>query len=180
MNCTHTDHDKSGWLCATCGSPLPDAPLCFGADPPWRDLGVLDADFDTRVKLNGDVCVVDGEHFFIRALVELPIKGLSAPFAWSVWCSLSKASYEAVTARWDSPDRAADPPRFGWLMTSLPGYEAPTLHLKVMVHHRAPRQSPRAEIEPGHQLAAEQVEGISIDRWHQLVRAAIAWSDPTA
>lgn len=172
MSCAHTNHDKSGWLCATCGSPLPDAPLCIGSDPPWRDLGVPDAEFDTRVNLTRDLCVVDGEHFFIRALVELPVQDSSAIFAWSVWCSLSRASYEAVAARWDSPNRSADPPRFGWLMIALPGYETPTLHLKVMVHQRCVGQAPWAEVEPGHQLAAEQTNGISVERWSELVCAA--------
>lgn len=157
---------------------VPDMPTCFASEAPWRQLGVDECEFASRVELTKDQCVVDEKHFFIRGHIELPIHGSQGEFVWSVWCSLSHESFLAVTDRWNDPERANDPPRFGWLCTDLPGYEPRTLNLKTMVHQREPGRVPWIEVQPGHPLANEQNHGISVARWHELVRAAMASDSP--
>jgi len=53
------------WTCAICKVEHSSLPLCFGAEAPWRALA-SEAEFDERVELTKDQCVVDGQHFFIR------------------------------------------------------------------------------------------------------------------
>lgn len=150
--------------CPECGSLSPDPPLCYGAEAPWRLLGVPESEFEKRVDLTGDQCVVDGEHFFIRGHVILPIVGSSETFAWSVWCSLSEESFLHACDRWFVPERSADPPYFGWLMTSLPSYPE-TLHLKTSVQSREVGVVPAVTVQPcDHPLAAEQRCGVTMDR----------------
>src|SRR4051812_26344605 len=108
------------WTCSLCGAVHAEVPLCFGADAPWRAL-VTEAEFEGRVELNDDVCVVDGRAFFIRGHVELPIVGTDETFVWSVWSSLSEASFRHVSERWDDEARTGDS-YFGWLSTNLPSY----------------------------------------------------------
>ncbi|MEK6702969.1 MAG: DUF2199 domain-containing protein [Planctomycetota bacterium] len=154
--------------------------LCFAADAPWREiLGVPhDAKIEDysggggRVDMTGDMCVVDGKHFFVRGHIELRILDTQDVFAWSVWCSLSHESFEIVSDRWTTIGRENDPPRFGWLQTDLPGYPGGTRHLKTMVHQREVGVVPWIEVEPGSQLAEEQAKGIMIERWRELIRAA--------
>lgn len=110
------------WTCSICSTDHESLPTVYGADAPWRSLGVSDDKFDSRVELNADLCVVDDAHFFVRGHVEIPIVGSVEPFAWSVWCSLSRKSFEHMMERWNAADRAADEPYFGWLMTRLPTY----------------------------------------------------------
>lgn len=161
------------WTCGVCGREHPELPLVYGAEAPWRAMGVAPEELAGRVQMNADLCVVDGEHFFIRGHIELPIVGHPQPFAWSVWCSLSRESYDAITAAWDRPDRAELPPRFGWLCTALPTYPS-TMHLKTMVHQRAPGLVPLVDVEPtDHPLAVEQRTGITMQRVEQIAHAVL-------
>jgi hypothetical protein len=70
--------------------------------------------------------------------------------------------------RWESPDRAFDPPYFGWLSSPIAVYPS-TIHLKLSVQSRPPGLTPLFTVEPTkHPLAIDQHSGISIDRWHQI------------
>jgi hypothetical protein len=124
-------------------------------------------------ELTSDQCVINGEHFFVRGLLELPVEGLDQPFVWGVWVSLSEESFRHVTDRWHSPGRENDDPYFGWLSTTL-DYEPSTLNLKTMLHSRPVGERPWIELEPtDHPLALEQHHGISQARLQQIVETAL-------
>jgi len=70
--------------------------------------------------------------------------------------------------RWLSPDRATDPPYFGWLCSPIAVYPS-TIHLKLSVQSRAPGIVPAFTVDSDdHPLATDQREGISVERWHQI------------
>jgi hypothetical protein len=155
------------WKCHTCGVEHPDIPLCFGIEAPWRAL-VPETEFELRVDLTPDQCVVDEEHFFVRGHIEIPIHDYSEPLAFSVWSSLSDRSFDHMCERWEAPDRASDPPYFGWLCSPIAFYPR-TIHLKLSVQSRPPGLTPLFTVEPTqHPLALDQHNGISIERWHQI------------
>lgn len=150
----------------------------FGAEAPWRLIGIPEEEFAQRVELNADLCVVDGEHFFVRGHIEIPIHGGDEPFAWSVWCSLARESFGHAMEHWHDEHRDEQPPYFGWLCTELPIYPS-TLHLKTHVHSRKPGVVPSIELEPtDHPLAVEQREGISWGRVEQLADDLLGHEGP--
>jgi hypothetical protein len=155
------------WKCALCGVEHGDLPTCFGFEAPWRSY-VREEEFESRVLLTPDQLIIDDEDFFIRGHIEIPIQGMTVPFAYSVWTSLSRKSHDRIGERWEAPDRASDPPYFGWLCTWLPNYPK-TTSLKIMVQSREPGVVPLFTLEPTeHPLAVEQRNGISQARWHEL------------
>jgi hypothetical protein len=155
------------WKCHTCGTEHEGDPLCFGLEAPWRFF-VPENEFARRVLLNADVCVVDEQHFFVRGHIEIPIREYAGPFIFAVWTSLSLPSFRHMFERWEAADRAADPPYFGWLGSTIPVYPE-TLNLKLSVQSCAPGIVPRITVEPTeHPLALDQRNGISVQRWHQL------------
>ena len=156
------------WKCDICGVEHDRPPDCFGIDAPWPAL-VPEPEFAERVELTADRCVVDGRHFFVRGHIEIPIHGRSEPLCFSVWASLSDRSFAHMVNRWDEPDRGSDPPYFGWLYSPIYPYPD-TLLLKLSVQSRPPGLTPVFTVEPtAHPLAVDQHEGISEDRWLQLV-----------
>lgn len=62
---------KSARTCAICGKDVEDPPLCYGADPPWRLLGIPEEELGRRVDVTGDQCVIDEKYFFLRGHIEL-------------------------------------------------------------------------------------------------------------
>lgn len=155
------------WKCATCGLEHADIPLRFGHEAPWRAL-VPETEFELRVVLSRDQCMVDEEHFFIRGHIEIPVHDYPAPLVFSAWSSLSVRSFDHMSERWEAPDRASDPPYFGWLCSPIVFYPS-TIHLKLSVQSRSPGFVPLFTVErTQHPLALDQHNGISIERWHQI------------
>ena len=155
------------WMCRICGEEHGDVPNCFGMEAPWRSL-VPEADFEARVQLTSDQCVVDEKIFFIRGHINIPIHGLEKGLSFSVWSSLSEQSFVHMGDRWNAPDRGLDEPYFGWLSNSIPVYPD-TLNLKLSVQSREPGLTPIFTVErTDHQLSLDQENGISVQRWHEI------------
>ena len=161
------------WQCGICDVEHDEIPTCFGAEAPWRSF-VPTGEFDQRVELTADQCVIDEQYFFMRGHIQIPITGHSEPFAFSVWASVSESSFRHITSRWNESDRITDATYFGWLSTSLPTYPD-TMNLKLNVHMRAPGLTPLFELEPtDHPLALDQRNGISAAQWHNRALELLA------
>ena len=155
------------WKCDICGIENVGVPLCFGIEAPWRAL-VPEIEFDKRVELTKDQCVVDKQTFFIRGHIEIPIHNYSESLAFAVWSSLSEESFIHMSERWESPERASDPPYFGWLCSPISAYPS-TIHLKLSVQSRSLGLTPLLTTQlTEHPLSIDQHNGISIKRWHEL------------
>lgn len=115
-------------------------------------------------ELASDQCVINGEHLFVKGLLEIPVIG-GGVFSWAVWVSLSPQNFARMSDLWESPGREEEPPYFGWLSTDLALYDAPTLNLKTNLHTRPVGERPYVELEPtDHPLAVEQRTGITRER----------------
>lgn len=155
-----------GYHCRSCGKVHDALPLTFGPDAPAYWYGLSESDRRERADLSSDRCVIDGEHFFIRGRLELPIVGSDQCFSWLVWTTLSRDDFLRTTDLWSQQGRETEPPYFGWLSTELKTvYGVSTINLKTHVHTRPIGRRPCVEVEPtDHPLAIEQQKGISWDR----------------
>jgi hypothetical protein len=152
--------------CATCGrehDELPD----LGMHAPDPYLAVPENERAARTTFTPDRCTVrfeDGEHYFIRGVLSIPVHGQKAPFGLGLWVSQSQANFERY-ARNEEPLG----PTFGWLVNQLAHYP-PTRLLKATVHFRDRNLRPSIELEPtDHPLAVEQRTGISVARAWDIV-----------
>jgi hypothetical protein len=122
-----------------------------------------------RFALGSDTAILDGEHFFIRGRLEIPIVGAEQPFAWDVWVTMGRADFDRAIEYWDTPGRERLlEPTGGYLSTTLPGYPD-TLNLMSRVHTRPLGLRPYIELEPtDHPLSIEQRTGITWDRVEEI------------
>jgi hypothetical protein len=151
--------------------------MCYGADAPWSSL-VSESEFNERVVLTEDTCVVDGRHFLKRGHEEIPVLDGDGFFAWSVWCSLSEDSFRHALKRWRAEGRENDAPYFGWLMTSLSAVYPETLNLKANVQSRQAGLVPLVILEPtDHLLSREQHEGITMARVREIAHKMLHAGD---
>ncbi|MFJ9777052.1 DUF2199 domain-containing protein [Kitasatospora sp. NPDC101157] len=164
--------DHLGHTRTCCDRHHDELPLNFSTLAPDVWDPALEADPDSM--LTAEQCVVGGQHFFVKGLIEIPVTGGEEVFSWGVWVSLSQASFARATELWETEGREAEPPYFGWLTTELPIYSPSTINLKTMVHTRPVGRRPFIELEPtDHPLAVEQREGISQDRVREIVAAVL-------
>ena len=158
--------------CRQCGSTHKGIPS-LGADAPHIYGEIPEHERSQRCDLVSDACVIDDEHFFIRGCLEIPVHGLTEPFVWLVWVSLSKESFGEWLSHYETAERAHFGPYFGWLNSALPLYPN-TINLKTLAHVRSDGLRPLIEVEPtDHPLSLEQAEGISVERLEELITHAL-------
>ncbi|MBY0457703.1 MAG: DUF2199 domain-containing protein, partial [Gemmataceae bacterium] len=119
----------TGWRCRCCGEVHDELPMHYGAPAPALWFDIPEAERDRRCQLSSDQCIIDGRHFFIVGNLELSVAGSAERFSWDVWVSLSDRNFARACALWEQAGRESEPPYFGWVSTSLPGYPE-TLNLK--------------------------------------------------
>ncbi|PZG22229.1 DUF2199 domain-containing protein [Nonomuraea aridisoli] len=160
-----------GFTCSCCGQRHDGLPLAYSTEAPvyWTPEMADDPDSE----LSSDQCVIQGQAFFMRGTIEIPVTDLGETLSWGVWVSLSPEKYARAGELWETPGRENEPPYFGWLSTALPTYP-PTINLKTNLHIRPVGQRPLIELEPtDHPLAVEQRNGITLARVQQIAETLL-------
>lgn len=156
--------DGLRYKCTSCEelhSGLPD--ISYAAPIHWSDEAIPHGSY-----LDADICVIEDRDFFLRCLLEIPIRSTDTRLGWGVWSSVSRESFQLY--RTDvAPGDDLPGPFFGWFSNRLPGY-AETLNLKCSLSLRELNLRPMLELEPtDHPLAVDQREGITIERALELI-----------
>lgn len=164
----------SSYTCGRCGQSHDGLPMSYGIDAPayWHP----SLEQDELSALEEELCVIQGEHFFIRARLLIPVLDAEpgTTFEWGVWASLSGDSFAHAMELWTTPGREQERHYFGWLSTDLPCYEPTTLLLKTHVHTQPVGARPLIELEPtDHPLAVEQRTGITMARVQEFAEAML-------
>ena len=118
----------------------------IGYDQPDYTKDIPETERAKRVFLNSDLCVLDDQHFFIRCMLFLKIRGSNDDFAFGIWSSLSKANFLRYQANYDN-DMSEWEPMFGYLSNRLPLYPD-TLALKLAVQTGPAGARPAVRLEP--------------------------------
>lgn len=153
-------------MCRGCGERHDGLPFSYGSDAPayWHD-GLAG---DESSVLEQEICVIGGEHYFVRARIVIPVLDAGRDFEWGVWASLSRPNFKRTLDTWETPGREHEPSSFGWLSTELPVYPS-TINLKTHVHPEPVGTRPHLELEPtDHPLAVEQRTGITVARVQEI------------
>lgn len=159
-----------GFNCSGCGQHHPEMPLAFHSPAPVNWLLEEGLQRDPDSELGSDQCVIRGGEFYVRGLVQVPIRDDTRVFEWGVWVSLSRENFVRAAQLWQTTGRENEPPMFGWLSTALPTYAPSVVNLKTMVHTRQVGLRPLVVLEPAeHPLAIEQRDGITIPVLEQRV-----------
>ncbi|SEW54135.1 DUF2199 domain-containing protein [Chitinophaga arvensicola] len=149
------------YKCACCGLEYGAVPLCFGAEFPASYFSIPEEDRAERIEITESLCVIDGEHFFHRGRITIPIHDYPEDLLFNVWTSISEANFRIRMDSWEDVNRVNNAPYFGWLQTMVPGY-GDTLSIKTQARETGLDTIPEIEItEEGHPLTIDQQQGIS-------------------
>ena len=119
----------------------------------------LDGDF-----LSEDFCVLGGEYFMVRSVLEIPVHDVAKPFGFGCWSTLSRANFDKYVEGFDDGAYPDMGPWSGWLVNQLADYIG-TKPEAVWLSPQADRQRPLLHIQdPAHPLAIDQTNGITAER----------------
>jgi len=148
------------YKCSCCGEnhdSLPD--LTF--DKPGYVNTVPEEEWPERVQIDDDLCAVDKEHYFIRAVLYVPIIGQEDHLGFGVWVSQKKENFFTYIDNYDTNEIG---PFFGWLSNEFNFGGESTLSLKTMAHFQGNDQRPYIILdESDHPLFKAQRDGVTID-----------------
>lgn len=155
------------FTCSCCGELHEGSPsFGFNAPNPYLDQSEQVQD---KGELGSDLCLYedeDGMHYFIRVVLNIPIIGVTEPFMWGVWVSLSKESYDHYVETYDEPDEGNG--YFGWFCNYLPWY-SDTYAMATDVRPQTGGDRPYLELhESEHELYLDYANGISIEKAQEI------------
>ena len=173
---TFDDLASLRWKCYSCEQWHTGPCLDFGFNAPiyWdRNREPADQYLDVERLphnfLSEDLCIYEGQDYFVRGTIPLPIIGTSETFRWGVWGSLSEENFKQLVSMFDDPKRVELPPMFSWLSNQIEEYDD-TLNLKMYAHLNEPDKRPTFELEPKeHQLSQEYYHGITAERVKEIM-----------
>jgi len=122
-----------------------------------------------RVYMTEDLCSIDEKQYFIRGVLEVPIKELNTTFEWGLWALVNHTDFVRYVELWDANIDEDELPFQGWLSGSPPEY--PEAHMtEITVHMRSNGLRPLFRIvSPQQQLGIDQREGITLAKVHEFI-----------
>lgn len=164
---------QAAYRCPCCGQEYGAYPLCFGSDYPDYYFAIPPEEREQRIVLEQSLCVVDGEHFFHRCRLTIPIIDHSEDLVWNIWASISAENFDLRMDRWNDPNRASYPPYFGWLNSLVPTY-GDTLNLPARAFEQPDGRIPSLEmLDEDHPLTIDQRQGITLKRALEIVEVVL-------
>jgi hypothetical protein len=91
--------------CIVCGKVHEDLPQSFAADFPDMYANLSREEREVRAEISSDQCIIDGQWFFIRGCLDIPVNGSSEPFVWGLWASVREEVLDEISAAWEEPAR---------------------------------------------------------------------------
>lgn len=169
-----------GWHCGICGEEHEGEPFSFGADYPDPYLQIPQNERDNRAELGDSQCIIDGEKFFVRGCLEIPIIGRDAKFIWGLWVVVWDRDFDWIEETWNKQGREANAPLIpGRIVNELPEYPS-VFNLKVKLRTRevgGPLIEPQ---EDEHPITLEYRRGITVERAFELSALAMHAPHPTS
>jgi hypothetical protein len=164
------------WRCSCCGkwfngimdlaADHPD-PWPHGDDREPNAALRTDGDF-----LSDDFCVLNGEHFMVRSVMEFPVRNCDRAWGFGCWTSLSKENFDKYVASFDSGMLDDEGPWFGWLCNGIKGLYTDDPSIPLDVYPQSGRQRPRLiALDENNPVAPAQRDGLSADELLMILRA---------
>jgi hypothetical protein len=161
---------EATWHCEACGRTHEGIPfsLHITCPTPWTTASTR----HPQSELLTEQCVIDGERFFLCALLILPVLDAEPDLEWSIWVEVAEDDFLSRCHRWFAQGREHDPPISAHLAVSLPGY-ADTLGIPGHLHTQPVGLKALFTLDDGiHPLARDQAAGIPTSRVHALAHAS--------
>lgn len=162
----------ASWHCTTCNAPH-DGIFHISAPAPCFWQAPIDPEPNSALRFDGnflseDFCVIAGTHFFVRAVLEIPVHGLADAFGFGIWVTLSRTNFETYLDGFDDGRYPNWGPWPGYFSNDVGGF-GETLNQPSWVRPRPDRLRPLVTIvDERHPLAVAQREGITADRVLQI------------
>jgi len=163
------------WHCGGCGLEH-DGIFHLGLPAPYHWRGPAEPEPNEALRMEGDflsddLCVIAGEDYFVRGVLEIPVRGHHDSFGFGSWSTLSRSNFELYVASMNGALLDDDAIWTGWFATWPKPFPSP-INQPCWVEPQPGRLRPLIWLEDEtHPLAVAQREGITIERLIEIYAA---------
>jgi len=154
-------------ICEECGieHPIEGLELSFRRADVVAELSA--EELTTRAQENNDLCVLDGDRFFVRTVLPLPVIKRETPYNIGLWVEVSQCAFERIYELWEEPGQADEPAFPAHIANDIP-FHPSTIGLAATVSLTGPTTRPKVTLLAAeHPLVREQGSGITVHRASQ-------------
>lgn len=106
--------------CECCGEMVPASNMELTFRRPDIIAGLSEEEQNERCKHNDDSCELDGNRFFIRGLIPLPVQESSRAYCLGAWVEISEVDFKKVKQLWKDENQSEEKPISGILANKIP------------------------------------------------------------
>jgi hypothetical protein len=157
------------YVCSVCGREHEGPPLAYDFPPIPASVGAAVArdEVGRRTRRTDDQFFLDGERFWVKGLLELPVVDAAKPLLFGVWVEVEADVLEAIARAWDTAD--PEQTRFAGTFDTIVWPYRNALGLPVGLDYRSREKRPQVVVlDAVHELGREQRDGITLDRVREL------------
>lgn len=160
----------TSFACQTCGEIHQGLPTDSAWQLPDAVWAIPEPERARQARWDADRCQF-GERYFIRCVLFIPFQSLDGSYGWGVWVEVSERDFYRYVELFSS-DARSEPPICGTVANDIPCYDG-ALGLPVSVQFGTATSRPTVTVSSscGHPLAIEQKQGMSNERYHEVLMA---------
>jgi len=157
-----------GFVCSICGMEHAGLLTDWAFSLPDEVWGIPEPERSEVARFNNDLCQW-GERYFIRCVLEVPLKDENGFFGWGAWAEVEWNTFERYLELYDE-DGWSERAHNGTLANDLSEY-GHTTGVPVLIQFREATKRPALQLLATDQslLGSEQRQGISQLRHHEIV-----------
>lgn len=163
--------------CRTCGKLHDELAVAIPVTLPTKAAMIPRARRPKRVWDNGEMCAVDGTHFYLYGSVSLAIHDHTGQFTWGAWAEVDEDLFLWFDDHLEAEGREREGPFRGTLGTDIPFYDC-TLGIPLTIQVEPVGYRPTFVLDAvDHDLARDQSCGVTVERvlafkdWFDSLRA---------
>jgi hypothetical protein len=154
-------------LCSQCGQDHPTSEIELTFRRPDIVAALSEEVRQSRVQENQNFCVLEGERFFVRVLLPLPVHGWDRTYCVGLWAETDRTSFERIYELWGEAQQSEEPPFEAFLGNEVP-YSPGSLGLPVALRMVDLDTRPCVYLKPtSNPLYEDQLAGVSEHRIHE-------------
>lgn len=126
---------------------------------------------ERRAIVSSDLCILDDERYFIRAILRLDVAGYEDSFEYGPWVEVDAKTFSRYAVWYNLGTYPGWQDAPGRIANAFPASAQPTLGLACrLVIPATGRERPSVTVsDDRHQLFADQANGMTFERVHALV-----------
>jgi hypothetical protein len=143
--------------------------LALGFLRPMHIYSIPKEEWEQRIQMSLDMCVIDDAMFLIRGVIEIPVTDVKTTFEWGVWAMLEKPDFIRYLELWSAHiDESKEPSMRGWL-SGAPRFYPESNMAEMAIQLRNDGKRPLFILPENDPIGIEQRNGVTMERIHYFM-----------